>query len=287
MKKTILILALFFPISSFAITQDQAISLINVVQSSPGTPASAFTNLITAFSSITETQAKSLIGVVQAAPGVPAEAFVNLLVSFTVDVVPTQEVVDLTKKVDDLNKQITQTNQLLGQIQQNTTPPPPPSPVVVVSEPVKEIRINFFALNPTKITGGSFSDLQLIVDGATVYKSSYGGNSANVKGYLDYYIDGVRQKKFTGYWSISPDDFGSGENYPINYQCNFSFKDCGSDLGLSQDVQSSFINTGIHTFTIMIEGVTKTFSVNIQPDPNDCYNKNLEACTIIHKDYTQ
>ena len=79
------------PFVSFAVplTQTQAQSLINVVQSSPGTPASAFTNLITAFSNITVVQADSLIGVVQAAPGVAANAFVNLLVSFTQD---TQQV---------------------------------------------------------------------------------------------------------------------------------------------------------------------------------------------------
>ena len=68
-----------------ALTQQQANSLITVVQSSPGTPASAFVSLITAFSNITTTQASSLITVVQAAPGVPANAFVNLLTSFTVD----------------------------------------------------------------------------------------------------------------------------------------------------------------------------------------------------------
>ena len=68
-----------------ALTTQQANSLIAVVQSSPGTPASAFTNLITAFSNITIAQADSLIGVVQAAPGVAANAFVNLLVSFTQD----------------------------------------------------------------------------------------------------------------------------------------------------------------------------------------------------------
>ena len=88
---TVLALLVFVPSVSFAapLTQTQAESLINVVQSSPGTPASAFTNLITAFSNITVAQAESLISVVQAAPGVAANAFVNLLVSFTQD---TQQV---------------------------------------------------------------------------------------------------------------------------------------------------------------------------------------------------
>lgn len=76
--------------SAAALTQQQANSLIAVVQSSPGTPASVFISLITAFSSITTTQASSLITVVQAAPGVPANAFVNLLTSFTVDTPTTQ-----------------------------------------------------------------------------------------------------------------------------------------------------------------------------------------------------
>ena len=55
------------------------------MQSSPGVPASAFVNLITAFSNITVNQASSLIAVVQASPTTPATAFVDLLTSFTVD----------------------------------------------------------------------------------------------------------------------------------------------------------------------------------------------------------
>ena len=76
--------------SAAALTPQQSSSLIAVVQSSPGTPASAFVSLITAFSNITVTQATSLITVIQAAPGVPATAFVDLLTSFTVDTVPVQ-----------------------------------------------------------------------------------------------------------------------------------------------------------------------------------------------------
>ena len=94
MKKIIYTLAILsFTLPSIssaaALTQQQANSLIAVVQSSPGTPASAFVSLITAFSNITTTQASSLITVVQAAPGVPANAFVNLLTSFTVDIPTT------------------------------------------------------------------------------------------------------------------------------------------------------------------------------------------------------
>jgi len=76
----------FSPAITGPLTQAQAESLINIVQTSPGTPASAFTNLITAFSSISVVQADSLISVIQAAPGVPASAFVNLLISFTTPV---------------------------------------------------------------------------------------------------------------------------------------------------------------------------------------------------------
>ncbi len=95
MKKLTALLAILFfmlPSVSFAaaLTQQQSSSLIAVVQSSPGTPASAFVSLITAFSNITVNQASSLIAVVQAAPGVPASAFVNLLTSFTVDT-PTSQ----------------------------------------------------------------------------------------------------------------------------------------------------------------------------------------------------
>lgn len=89
--KYLLVLAFLLPSVSLAapLTQDQATSLISVVQSSPVTPAGAFTDLITTFSSITVSQAESLINVIQQAPGAPAEAFVSLLISFTVDPTPT------------------------------------------------------------------------------------------------------------------------------------------------------------------------------------------------------
>ncbi len=81
------VIASMFPAvsSAAALTSEQANSLIKVVQSSPGTPASVFVPLITSFSSVTTSQAASLITVVQAAPGVPANAFVGLLISFTDD----------------------------------------------------------------------------------------------------------------------------------------------------------------------------------------------------------
>ncbi|MDE1919151.1 MAG: hypothetical protein KGH56_00430 [Patescibacteria group bacterium] len=108
-------LLLLAPSISFAapLTQAQAESLINVVQSSPGTPASVFTNLITAFSNITVAQAESLIGVVQAAPSVSASSFVNLLTSFTADTsavqMPPQTNHQTVEQVTPVS--ITQTNQ--------------------------------------------------------------------------------------------------------------------------------------------------------------------------------
>lgn len=103
MKKITYTLAILFFIlpsvsSAAALTQQQSTSLIAVVQSSPGTPASAFISLITAFSNITTNQATSLITVVQSAPGVPANAFVDLLTSFTVDT-PTQSATPATNQV--------------------------------------------------------------------------------------------------------------------------------------------------------------------------------------------
>lgn len=93
-KITPVLAVLFFmlPSVSFAagLTSQQSSSLIAVVQSSPGTPASAFVSLITSFSNITVNQATSLITVVQSSPGTPASAFVNLLTSFTVDTAVTQ-----------------------------------------------------------------------------------------------------------------------------------------------------------------------------------------------------
>jgi|GEM_PF-2040958 len=78
-------LALPLSASAAALTTQQSSSLISVVQSSPGTPARAFVNLITAFSNILVSQAESLIGVIQASPGTSATAFIPLLASFTVD----------------------------------------------------------------------------------------------------------------------------------------------------------------------------------------------------------
>ena len=76
--------------SAAALTSQQSTSLIGVVQSSPGTPASAFVSLITAFSTILVAQAESLIGVVQSSPSTSASAFIPLLTSFTVDATGTQ-----------------------------------------------------------------------------------------------------------------------------------------------------------------------------------------------------
>lgn len=80
------------------LTTQQATSLIGVVQASPSTPASAFVNLITAFSNITVNQATSLIAVVQASPSTPASAFVDLLTSFTVDISITQPATPATNQ---------------------------------------------------------------------------------------------------------------------------------------------------------------------------------------------
>ncbi|MFA6519814.1 MAG: hypothetical protein WCT41_03280 [Candidatus Paceibacterota bacterium] len=67
------------------LTADQATMLINVVKASPSTPASAFVDLITAFSGVTVNQATALITVVQSSPATSAEAFIPLLTSFTSD----------------------------------------------------------------------------------------------------------------------------------------------------------------------------------------------------------
>lgn len=101
------LIAFLFPIlflvpsvsSAAALTQQQSTSLIAVVQSSPGTPASAFVNLITAFSNITINQATSLIAVVQASPSTPANAFVDLLTSFTADTSTAQATTPATNQV--------------------------------------------------------------------------------------------------------------------------------------------------------------------------------------------
>lgn len=148
MKKIAPVLAILFfilPSVSFAaaLTTQQSTSLIAVVQSSPGTPASAFVPLITSFSNITVNQATSLITVVQASLSTPASAFVNLLVSFTEDTpavqstTPATVVPAITTPVMQTNQQPTQpvTQSPTPTNSQSTTPTPtqvvPPITTVV------------------------------------------------------------------------------------------------------------------------------------------------------------
>lgn len=175
MKKvlTSLILVLLFPSlsSAAALTSDQANSLIGVVQSSPGTPSSAFVPLITAFSNITVTQAESLINVVQQSPGTPASAFTSLLVSFTVDPVVQPVVVQPTPVV---TPPVQQPNPTLGGIIQPSqlTQPTMPEPSFTLfaarkfsgygnqnysdsqGQDVKiaEFAINIIPVNPQQVT---------------------------------------------------------------------------------------------------------------------------------------
>lgn len=130
---------LLFPaISSAApLTNEQATSLISVVQSSPGTNPSAFVPLITAFSNITMVQAVSLINVVQQSLNTPASAFISLLVSFTADpVVVQQPVVVPPVTPDPVLGTIVPTPQPTPQ--PTPTPVPTPVPVVVVPQGVTE-----------------------------------------------------------------------------------------------------------------------------------------------------
>src|SRR3989344_3580098 len=124
--------------SAAALTQQQSTSLIAVVQSSPGTPASAFVSLITAFSNITINQAVSLIAVVQTAPSVPASAFVNLLISFTVDTAAAPAVTPVV---------ITQPTQINQPAIQPVTPIQPTIPTTLVPStqtnmPMVDIKLN-------------------------------------------------------------------------------------------------------------------------------------------------
>lgn len=137
MKKLIVLVLLLVasPALAAPLTNDQATSLIRVVQSSSDTPASAFVNLITVFSNITDTQAESLIGVVQASPGTPADSFVNLLTSFTIDYVATPAATSaldtLNQQITNLNSKLDESNTKLGSIMENTRPSAPVAPIHV------------------------------------------------------------------------------------------------------------------------------------------------------------
>lgn len=162
MKKLLSILALLVFVipsvsSAAALTQQQADSLIAVVQSSPGTPASAFVSLITAFSNITTAQASSLITVVQAAPGVPSNAFVNLLTSFTVDIVATQPATVPVVTPTITTQPVPQPTQQQNTTQATNTPSVPVAPVVVtpVAQPavMDTSKLKVYLLSIDTISG--------------------------------------------------------------------------------------------------------------------------------------
>jgi len=141
-----------------ALTTQQSTSLIAVVQSSPGTPASAFVNLITAFSNITVNQAISLITVVQASPSTPATAFVDLLTSFTADTSANQPTTPAVAP------QPTQTNQPTPTL--NTVPTTPSVSTVV--------PVIIISANPASITSGQSVTISYHVTNATSCTASGG-----------------------------------------------------------------------------------------------------------------
>ena len=163
----ILTLIIAFPFSVLAapLTNSQATSLIGVVQSSPETPASAFTDLITAFSNITVKQAESLITVVQSAPGVDPDAFVSMLIAFTEDT-QADKVTELTERVVEVEKTV---ETIVSEPQ-----------VGGIIEPMKEIEVDitrqeYQAPNePVQYTSDTFPKgqyyfaLKVIEDGKTV-----------------------------------------------------------------------------------------------------------------------
>lgn len=136
MKNLVILAFLLIPSVSFAapLTNEQATSLIAVVQSSTTTPASAFVPLITAFSSITELQATTLIEVVQAAPGVPANAFVNMLIAFTVDAPITNPTLGSTQPVVPTSQETTPAPVV-------ETPTPTQTTPVVEAKPAIPLRV--------------------------------------------------------------------------------------------------------------------------------------------------
>lgn len=192
MKKFLLPLAIFLFIlpsvsSAAALTQQQSTSLIAVVQSSPGTPASAFVSLITAFSNITTAQASSLITVVQSAPGVPANAFVNLLTSFTDDT-PIQPAT---------NQAVTPTITPTATTQSTTPPTTATSPVVSTA-----------TIDITPLTSGGSVDPQ---NGMAMWRASIlvSGNAVSIKELRLMQVGSINQNDIANF-RFSVDDFAFG-----------------------------------------------------------------------------
>lgn len=224
------VLLLTMPSVSFAaaLTQQQANSLIAVVQSSPGTPASAFVSLITAFSNITTTQASSLITVVQAAPGVPANAFVDLLTSFTVDI-PTTQLATPTPITEP-----------------TTTIPITPAPTAIVEPSVGKC-------------GTCIEKSVLAMKAITINEGSYHSN----KGVASYYTIDVFYNKIGVPITISAPEgiFESqGKKYALTATQNSHDRVGG--IGVYDAIGANFTYTpltrGNRIITVTVDGISET-----------------------------
>jgi peptidoglycan hydrolase-like protein with peptidoglycan-binding domain len=169
-----------------------------------------------------------------------------------------------------------QTQQSIQQIQQNTTPPPPP-PVAPATK--KEIVFSAQALDPTK-----YAEVQ-VNDGDTVYKNpvvsspTFPDGVAQVDIEATYLIDGVPQKTYAGQWSYEPWDFNitglPGTTFSVN--CPQSGRISGNVCTMPMGGPLSI--TGKYTFTATVSGISKSFTINVQPDPI-CAGMTGQQCGV-------
>lgn len=250
MEKITYALAILFCIlpsvsSAAALTQQQSNSLIAVVQSSPGTPASAFVSLITAFSNITVNQATSLITVVQAAPGVPANAFVNLLTSFTVDTPTTQPATPAVAP------QTTQTNQQTTQSITPTSTTAPTTPSASVTIPTITL-----SANPMSIILGQSVTISYQVTNATSCVAS-GGWSGTYNA----------PAGFTNAWSSDKGPFYPTQTTTYSLTCTGAAGSTTQNITINPTPSSWTINVNTPNGTTAQANVgTIRFEVSVQKD---------------------
>ena len=205
---------------------------------------------------------------------VVALAFISNPVNVKATTVEDQYVQALQQIIVLLTQQVNLLLQQLNAIQ--TAPPVAPVPLTVITPPVypepvfgsvstssvntapvvapavvKEIQLTATVKDPTVyVQNCGLCYTYQITDGGSVYISSYVGN-ASVYFDVKYLIDGKVQPTYS---------------YTVNR--TISPKPLNDDLNVP----------GLYTYTFEINGLTKSFKVNVLADPTNCKGRNLEVC---------
>lgn len=145
-------------------------------------------------------------------------------------------------KVDTIVQNTVQNTQVI---------PTPTAPIYYGStnpvQQVKEINITASFRDPRTLTESGLGFTSL-VNGGNAYISSYIG-SAQINFNVEYKIDGKVQPVYT---------------YEVKRTMNPNVLD--------------ITTPGLYTYMFEINGLTKTFNVNVLADPTNCKDRNLQIC---------